>query len=69
MIDDIPGRIETYAIAEVADGLRLQLLPTEIQREAFFVKFYADGHEPGVTEVKLRSLARDIFRSVGPRRD
>ena len=69
VIDDIPGRIETYAIAEVADGLRLQLLPTEIQREAFFVKFYADGHEPGVTEVKLRSLARDIFRSVGPRRD
>ncbi|GLT12633.1 hypothetical protein GCM10007928_48660 [Sulfitobacter porphyrae] len=69
VIDDIPGRIETYAIAEVADGLRLQLLPTDAQREAFFVKFYADGHEPGVTEVKLRNLARDIFRSIGPRRD
>ena len=67
-IDGIPERIETYAIAEVADGLRLQLLPTEAQREALFVKFYADGQEPGVTEVKLRNLARDIFRGLAPRR-
>lgn len=69
VIDDIPGPIETYAIAEVADGLRLQLLPTEAQREAFFVKFYADGNEPGVTEVKLRNLMKDIFRGIIPRRD
>jgi cellulose synthase (UDP-forming) len=68
VIDGIPGRIETYVIAEVADGLRLQLLPTEAQREAFFVKFYADGHEPGVTEVRLRNLAKDIFRGIAPRR-
>lgn len=69
VIDGIPGSIETYVIAEVADGLRLQLLPTKAQREAFFVKFYADGHEPGVTEVKLRNLAMDIFRGLMPRRE
>jgi cellulose synthase (UDP-forming) len=68
MIDGIPGQIQTYAIAEVADGVRLQLLPTDLQREAFFVKFYADGREPGVTEVKLRKLAKDIIRGFVPRR-
>jgi len=68
-IDGIPGRIETYAIAEVADGLRLQLVPTDAQREAFFLKFYADGHQPGVSEVRMRYLLKDIFRRFGPRRD
>jgi hypothetical protein len=33
------------------------------------VKFYADGREPGVTEVKLRNLLMDIFRGIAPRRD
>lgn len=68
VIEGVPGRIETYTIAEVSDGLRLQLLPTDAQREALFVKFYADGHEPGVTEVKIRKLVSDIFRGIVPRR-
>lgn len=65
LVEDIPGPIETYAIAEVSDGLRLQLLPTDAQREALFVKFYAEGHEPGVTEVRLKRLTRDIVRGFG----
>lgn len=69
VIEGVPGRIETYTIAEVSDGLRLQLLPTDAQREALFVKFYADGHEPGVTEVKIRKLVSDIFRGIVPRRN
>ncbi|WP_323763503.1 glycosyltransferase [Marinovum sp.] len=68
MIADIPGRISFRVLAEVGDGLRLQLRPTEAQREALFVKLYADGHEPGVTEVNLWKLAKDIFRSIAPRR-
>lgn len=65
IIQDIPGSVHAYAIAEVADGLRLQLLPNEDQREALFVKFYAEGKEPGVTQVRLSSLLKDLLRSFG----
>lgn len=67
-IADVPGRVEVYVIAEVADGLRLQLLPDEAQREAFLVKFYAQGDEPGVTQVSVGVLLKDLIRRFGPSR-
>ncbi|EIE48728.1 Curdlan synthase [Salipiger aestuarii] len=68
IIQDIPSSIEAYVMADVADGLRLQLLPTDAQREALFVKFYAEGDEPGVTQVRLNSLVKDLVRRFGPHR-
>jgi len=67
-IADVPGRVEVYVIAEVADGLRLQLLPDDTQREAFLVKFYAQGDEPGVTHVSVGVLLKDLIRRFGPSR-
>ncbi|MBD3624015.1 MAG: hypothetical protein HUJ24_01275, partial [Rhodobacteraceae bacterium] len=60
--------VEVYVIAEVADGLRLQLLPDEAEREAFLVKFYAQGDEPGVTQVSVGVLLKDLIRRFGPSR-
>ncbi|MBI6630820.1 glycosyltransferase [Pontibaca salina] len=68
IIDGIPGSVQACAIAEVEDGLRLQLLPSDDQREAFFVKFYAEGNEPGVTQVRVHALIKDLTRRFGPRR-
>ncbi|MEQ6248114.1 glycosyltransferase [Sulfitobacter sp. HNIBRBA3233] len=69
VIADIPGQIEVYAIAEVGDGMRLGLLPTEEQHEAMLIKLYAEGNEPGVTQVKLSKLLSDLMRRFGPARE
>ncbi|EPX76585.1 glycosyltransferase [Salipiger mucosus] len=68
-IEGIPGPIEAYAISRLRDGTRLQLLPDDAQREAFFVKFYAEGGEPGVSRVRAGTLIRDFFERFTPRRD
>jgi len=61
-IEGIPGAIEAYVIAPTTDGARLQLLPDEAQREALFIRFYAEGAEPGVIGVRSTALARDLLR-------
>ncbi len=66
-IDQITGPIECYVIAKTRDGARLQLLPTEEQREELFVRFYAEGDEPGVSHVSASALLHDIYRRFLPK--
>ncbi|OWY12554.1 Curdlan synthase [Thioclava sp. NG1] len=66
-IDQITGPIECYVIAKTRDGARLQLLPTEEQREQLFVRFYAEGDEPGVSHVRPGALLHDIYRRFLPK--
>ncbi|MAQ38850.1 MULTISPECIES: glycosyltransferase [Thioclava] len=66
-IDLITDPIECYVIAKTRDGARLQLLPTEEQREELFVRFYAEGNEPGVSHVRPSALLHDIYRRFLPK--
>ncbi|PFG63010.1 cellulose synthase (UDP-forming) [Thioclava sp. ES.031] len=66
-IDQITDPIECYVIAKTRDGARLQLLPTEEQREELFVRFYAEGNEPGVSHVRASALLHDIYRRFLPK--
>ena len=61
------GEVEAYVIAETADGTRLQLLPDEQQREALFLRFYADGDAPGVAQAQASALLSDIMRRLARR--
>ena len=67
VIADIPGPIQAYVIRPTADGARLQLVPTDAQREALFVRFYAEGDEPGVGSVRATALVKDLLRRISPR--
>ncbi|WP_138469520.1 glycosyltransferase [Poseidonocella sp. HB161398] len=59
-IEGVPGEVEAYVIATTSDGARLQLLPDDAQREAFFVRFYAEGSAPGVANVRGPALLHDL---------
>ncbi|MBB1492841.1 glycosyltransferase [Paracoccus sp. MC1854] len=58
------GDVEAYVIAQTADGTRLHLLPDEKQREALFLRFYADGDEPGIGRARSSLLIKDIARRL-----
>ncbi|SFE93693.1 glycosyltransferase [Roseivivax sediminis] len=58
------GQIEAFVISQTRDGARVQLLPDEAQREALFVKFYAEGNAPGVGNVRLAAMASDLARRL-----
>lgn len=60
-IDEV-GPVEAYVITETRDGARVQLLPTEAQREALFLKFYAEDNAPGVGNVRLSAITSDLAR-------
>ena len=40
---------------------RVQLLPNEAQREAFFLRFYTEGNAPGVGNVRGAALLGDLI--------
>ncbi|SLN60336.1 Cellulose synthase catalytic subunit [UDP-forming] [Roseivivax jejudonensis] len=58
------GPVEAYVISETRDGARVQLLPDAVQREALFVRFYADGAAPGVGNVRLSAMVSDLARRL-----
>ncbi|WP_226621067.1 glycosyltransferase [Alloyangia pacifica] len=58
------GNLEAYVIAPTTDGARLQLVPTEEQREALFVRFYAEGDAPGVVSTRTSAVIADIARRI-----
>lgn len=58
------GEVEAYVIATLADGARLHLLPTDEQREALLLRFYAEDNMPGVARVRTTALLRDIARRL-----
>ena len=63
-IADVPGDLAAYVIGTTQDGVRLQLLPDTAQREALFVRFYAEGEAPGVISVRGSALIRDIAQRL-----
>ncbi|MEC7762571.1 MAG: glycosyltransferase [Pseudomonadota bacterium] len=60
-IDEV-GDVSAYVTARTADGVRLQLLPTDEQRAALFVKFYTEDNIPGVANVRMSAMLSDIAR-------
>ncbi|WP_353472718.1 glycosyltransferase [Salipiger sp. H15] len=58
------GDLEVYVIAPTTDGARLQLVPTPEQREALFVRFYAEGDAPGVVTTRVSAVIADIARRI-----
>lgn len=58
------GAVEAYVIASLADGVRMQLVPDAAQREALFVRFYAEGMAPGVSHVRTSAMIADIARRL-----
>ncbi|MDS9470018.1 glycosyltransferase [Paracoccus sp. MBLB3053] len=58
------GDVEAYVIAQTPDGTRLHLLPDDQQREALFLRFYADGDAPGVARAQTSALISDIARRL-----
>lgn len=58
------GEVEAYVIATLADGARLHLLPTDEQREALLLRFYAEDNMPGVARVRTTAMLRDIARRL-----
>ncbi|OWU82876.1 Curdlan synthase [Oceanicola sp. 22II-s10i] len=60
-IEGVPGEVGAYVIASTADGARVQLLPDSAQRDAFFVRFYAEGNAPGVSNVRATALISDLM--------
>lgn len=58
------GEVDAYVIATLADGARLHLLPTEEQREALLLRFYAEDNMPGVARVRTTAILSDIARRL-----
>nr|WP_240989043.1 glycosyltransferase [Salipiger mangrovisoli] len=58
------GDVEAYVIAPTTDGARLQLVPTDEQRAALFVRFYAEGDAPGVVSTRTSAVIADIARRI-----
>ena len=58
------GDVESYVIAPTRDGARVQLSPTPEQREALFLRFYADGTAPGVSNVRITAILGDVARRL-----
>lgn len=57
------GDIEAYVIAETADGARLHLVTNEEQREALYLRFYADDPTaPGIARVRTTAMIADLAR-------
>ncbi len=58
------GKVPARVLASTADGARLLLRPDDAQREALFLRFYADGSAPGVAGVRTGALLQDIGRRL-----
>jgi cellulose synthase (UDP-forming) len=56
------GPVAAYVNEQMTDGVRLQLLPDDMQREAMFLRFHAEDNIPGVTRVRTTAMLRDIAR-------
>ena len=62
-IKDI-GDVDAYVIAQLPDGARLKLLPTDDQREALLLRLYAEDNMPGVARVRTSAMLSDIARRL-----
>lgn len=63
-IEGVPGPIEAFVLSATEDGARLQLMANEAQRDALFLRFYAEGNEPGVGRVRASALLSDIAQRL-----
>jgi len=58
------GEVAVRVLEDTPDGARLLLLPTEAQREALFLRFYADDTTPGIANVRMSALYQDLARRL-----
>ena len=56
------GHVPAQVIASTVDGARLLLRPSDEQREALILRFYAEGAAPGVGGVRTAALLEDLGR-------
>jgi cellulose synthase (UDP-forming) len=56
------GTVATYVTAQSGDGVRLQLLPNDAQRAALLLRFYTEDNTPGIANVRMSAMLRDIAR-------
>ncbi|MCA0919896.1 glycosyltransferase [Pseudooceanicola nanhaiensis] len=66
-LEGVPGEVAAYVITPTVDGARVQLLPNAAQRDAFFVRFYAEGNAPGVANVRASALLGDLMERFSVR--
>ncbi|MCP1170011.1 glycosyltransferase [Limimaricola litoreus] len=58
------GDMEATVIETTADGARLRLAPSPELHHALLRRFYTEGAAPGIGEVKLGQVMRDIARRL-----
>ncbi|MAM63197.1 glycosyltransferase [Maritimibacter sp. UBA3975] len=56
------GSVPAYVSEKSGDGVRLQLLPDDQQRAALFLRFHAEDNTPGISNVRMSAMLRDIAR-------
>jgi len=56
------GAVATYVSAKSRDGVRLQLLPDDTQRAALLLRFYTEDNTPGISNVRMSAMLRDVAR-------
>ncbi|SER48820.1 cellulose synthase (UDP-forming) [Tranquillimonas rosea] len=58
------GPIDASVISPTMDGARVQLFPNGAQREALFLRFYAEDNAPGVGHVRVSAMLSDIAQRL-----
>ena len=62
-IDDI-GELAATVLAQTADGVRVQLLPTAAEAERLQLRFYTEDNVPGIAGAKLGGVLRGLARRL-----
>jgi len=63
---DLPGvgELPVFVLAQTADGVRVELMPDEEQRDALFMKFYTEDNTPGISVVDTWNMLGDMARRL-----
>lgn len=58
------GDVPALVLSSAANGVRLELIPSEEQFRLMMVRFYTEGDAPGIATVKASALIRDLSRRL-----
>ena len=58
------GDVKALVLGTSADGVRVELIPDDIQLRAMTMRFYTEGDAPGVISVRGSALFRDLARRL-----
>ena len=63
---DLPGvgELPVFVLAQTADGMRVELMPDEEQRDALFMRFYTEDNTPGISVVDTWNMLGDMARRI-----